>query len=673
MTQLIIIVIYLAMLLALGLSASRLFRGTAQDYMVASHTIGPFLLLMSIFGTTMTAFAIVGSTGEAFKEGVGVYGQLASSSGVIHSLCFFVIGLKMWSFGKKHGYTTQIQFFRDRLENDAIGLLLFPILVGFVVPYLLIGVISSGTVINSVTEGAFQSEMFAAADYGVPIWLGSLMICGVVLIYVFTGGMRGTAWANTFQTMVFMILGVVTFFVISDKLGGLVAASGAVQAKHPSKLMRDVADAEELKYQSDLAAWKTLAQYNWSVAHDGLELTAAQKEAAHDAFKPRMPNWQLRAESIYARNLNLLNLSDEDRQRAYIAQDDRVIPDGQPLLDAADEPLPLAAFPQSGDWEVKALELYKNQIGHPDTLIDPDHPDQGNHWTRRRALGVYRASRWAPEPIESLGKLTFFTYLLIPLSVGMFPHLFQHWLTAKSADSFKLAIVMHPVFIMIVWFPCVLVGVWATSATAPGGTQALIPPHFPANAVLAKMVADLSTPVLAGLLTAGVLAAIMSSLDSQFLCLGTMFTNDIVLHYGHEERFTEQRKVLLARAFIVAIVAVTYGFSLFEPRRVFTLGVWCFSGFSALFPLVFAAVYWRRLSTAGAYASILAAIATWCYFFYQSDFGGNPNYTYDLSLGGQTYSMMPVAPIFLAAAAALVVVSLVTRPPSEGTLAKFFD
>ena len=66
----------------------------------------PFCLLMSLFGTTMTAFALVGSSGEAFKEGVGVYGMLASSSGIIHSLCFFLIGVKLWGFGKKYGYTT---------------------------------------------------------------------------------------------------------------------------------------------------------------------------------------------------------------------------------------------------------------------------------------------------------------------------------------------------------------------------------------------------------------------------------------------------------------------------------------------------------------------------------------------------------------------------------------
>ena len=138
------------------LGASRLFTGSKKDYQLASHSIGPFLLLMSLFGTTMTAFALVGSSGEAFKEGIGVYGMLASSSGIIHSLCFFLIGVKVWSLAHRHGYTTQIEYFRDRLGSDKIGLLLFPILAGLVIPYLLIGVMSSGVVLQSMTAGAFE-------------------------------------------------------------------------------------------------------------------------------------------------------------------------------------------------------------------------------------------------------------------------------------------------------------------------------------------------------------------------------------------------------------------------------------------------------------------------------------------------------------------------------------
>ncbi len=59
-----IIMGYLALLLGLGVLSNRYFRGTAADNFLASRGIGSFLLLMSLFGTTMTAFALVGSTGE---------------------------------------------------------------------------------------------------------------------------------------------------------------------------------------------------------------------------------------------------------------------------------------------------------------------------------------------------------------------------------------------------------------------------------------------------------------------------------------------------------------------------------------------------------------------------------------------------------------------------------
>ena len=530
MIQLIIIAMYLGLLLVLGMFASRLLQGTSKDYLLASHSIGPFLLLMSLFGTTMTAFALVGSTGEAYKEGIGVYGMLASSSGIIHSLCFFFIGVKVWKIARRHGYTTQIQFFRARLESDSIGLMLFPVLVGLVIPYLLIGVLASGSVINGVTKNTFP-DLFGAYGGGVPPWIASLVICSVVLIYVFFGGMRGTAWANTFQTLVFMVLGIVAFCVIANGLG----------------------------YKAVIA--------------DHVEAGATEEEAEKSAG----------AVGLF------------ERMRAISAK-----------------------------------------IPHD------------------------KATR------SEMSKTMFLTYLLVPLSVGMFPHLFQHWLTARSANSFKLPVVAHPLFILVVWVPCVLIGVWATSEMAG------VPPKLKANVVLAFLVKNEAGAVLGGFLTAGILAAIMSSLDSQFLCLGTMFSNDMVLHYGGRERFTDHQKVLVARVFIVAIVAVTYFFSLFDPRRVFTMGVWCFSGFSSLFPLIVAALYWRRLTALGACASVFAAVASWLILFWRSGFGKNADYTVDFVVNGQTYQTMPVLTIFAVSAVSLVVVSLLTRPPSDATLGKFF-
>jgi SSS family solute:Na+ symporter len=107
---------------------------------------------------------------------------------------------------------------------------------------------------------------------------------------------------------------------------------------------------------------------------------------------------------------------------------------------------------------------------------------------------------------------------IYPPQCGDVPSLFQHWLTAKSARAFKLTVFAHPLCILIVWVPCVLIGIWATG---------ILPPLDPTkvSGVLGQMVARLvSSPILSGFLIAGILAAIMSSLDSQFLCLGTMFT-----------------------------------------------------------------------------------------------------------------------------------------------------
>ena len=107
---------------------------------------------MTIFGTTMSSFALVGSTNEAYRRGIGVYGLMASWSGLIHSACFFLIGTKLWYHGKRFGYSTQIQFFRDRFQSPLLGYMLFPILVGWVIPYVMLNIIGSGGTIETVTD-----------------------------------------------------------------------------------------------------------------------------------------------------------------------------------------------------------------------------------------------------------------------------------------------------------------------------------------------------------------------------------------------------------------------------------------------------------------------------------------------------------------------------------------
>ena len=86
-------------------------------------------------------------------------------------------------------------------------------------------------------------------------------------------------------------------------------------------------------------------------------------------------------------------------------------------------------------------------------------------------------------------------------------------MTAKSAESFKLPVICHPIFILIVWVPCVLVGVWAYAAYSGNGIVwdgtdfPLIPgtEKVNANAVLPFLVKEKTGMILAGFLAAGIL------------------------------------------------------------------------------------------------------------------------------------------------------------------------
>lgn len=52
----------------------------------------------------MMVFVLVGLIGEFYKEGVGVYGLFVLLSGIVYLFCFFVVGVKLWVFGKCYGY-----------------------------------------------------------------------------------------------------------------------------------------------------------------------------------------------------------------------------------------------------------------------------------------------------------------------------------------------------------------------------------------------------------------------------------------------------------------------------------------------------------------------------------------------------------------------------------------
>jgi SSS family solute:Na+ symporter len=216
----VIVFAYLAVILYIGIFAWRARRGAeaVEEYFLAGRSLGPAVFLLSLFGTNMTAFTILGSAGHAFANGIVTFGLMASSSALVIPLTLFFIGTRMWALGRRHGFITPVQMFRDRWECGHIGTVIFALQAALLVPYIIIGVMGGGTALRAISGGV------------IPYWLGGAVVALVVMSYVFFGGMRGTAWVNAFQTVLFLSFGAAALLVIGRGMGGFGAAMESLLA-----------------------------------------------------------------------------------------------------------------------------------------------------------------------------------------------------------------------------------------------------------------------------------------------------------------------------------------------------------------------------------------------------------------------------------------------------------
>ena len=210
---------YLAVVLVVGISKRAKTGGAnAEGYFLANRSLGPAVFLLSLVGTNMTAFSILGASGHSFSNGIVTFGLMASSSALVIPFGLFIVGTRLWSLGRRNGYFTPVQLFRDRWDCSHIGTVIFVLQAVLLIPYIIIAVMGGGTTLETVSDGL------------VPFWFGGAVVSIVIMGYVFFGGMRGTAWVNAMQTTLFLLFGAIAVTVISSGMGGFSSAMESLEA-----------------------------------------------------------------------------------------------------------------------------------------------------------------------------------------------------------------------------------------------------------------------------------------------------------------------------------------------------------------------------------------------------------------------------------------------------------
>ena len=177
-----------------------------------------------------------------------------------------------------------------------------------------------------------------------------------------------------------------------------------------------------------------------------------------------------------------------------------------------------------------------------------------------------------------------------------------------------------------------------------------------AETVFIALIQALMHPVVAGILLAAVLAAIMSTADSQLLVSSSALAEDFYKALFRREA-TQNELVWVGRFAVVGIAMLALLFAFNPESTVLGLVSYAWAGFGAAFgPAIILSLFWKRMTRNGALAGIIVGGVT-VVVYKQID----------------TIGLYEIIPGFILATIAIIVASLLSPPPSATIEATFDD
>jgi sodium/proline symporter len=260
------------------------------------------------------------------------------------------------------------------------------------------------------------------------------------------------------------------------------------------------------------------------------------------------------------------------------------------------------------------------------------------------AQGPNLVNPWA------IGGLMIFGWIMIGLGSPGNPHILVRYMSIKKASLLKKSALIGTTWNVIMAWGAIFIGL-AARATFPD-INALDGDKENAFFVLAQYHLH---PALVGFLMSALLAAIMSTCDSQLLVASSGIARDIfqkIIHAGEE--LSERTLVLVSRLSILFLVIFSIVIAQFASKEINLLVLLAWGGLGAGFgPQLLLSIYWKRHTLAGCAAGMLTGpIVTTLWELFP-----------DHGLFIWMDKMYELVPGFFAGLIVAVIVSLFTKPP----------
>ena len=230
------------------------------------------------------------------------------------------------------------------------------------------------------------------------------------------------------------------------------------------------------------------------------------------------------------------------------------------------------------------------------------------------------------------------------------PHILARFMGIRSDKDVPLSRRVAMVWVTIAFIAAVMIGSFGKAYLSE-------PLTFGAQeTVVIETIKQMYPAFIGGIFLCAILAAAMSTADSQLLVAASAFSEDFLTTIL-KRKLSEKQVVVVSRITVFAIALVAFVISLDENSSIFSLVSYAWAGFGATFgPLILLALFWRSATHKGAIAGIAAGGITVIVWH---------------RLHGGIFDMYEIIPGFLACLIFAVVVSVLDKNKNAEMLAEF--
>ena len=245
---------------------------------------------------------------------------------------------------------------------------------------------------------------------------------------------------------------------------------------------------------------------------------------------------------------------------------------------------------------------------------------------------------------------------LLAWGLGYFgmPHILLRFMAIEHEDKLKLSRRVASIWVVISMAVAIFIGVVGNGMTKAGALEQLAD----AETIIVRISSLISAygplaALLAGVILAGILAATMSTADSQLLAASSSVSQNLGAEFFKLD-LSGKKGMTVARGTMV-VIALIAAFLARDPNSsVFRVVSFAWAGFGAAFgPTMLFALFWKRSNKWGALAGMItggAMVFIWKYLI--------------APMGG-AFAIYELLPAFICASIAIVVVSLLTPAPDK--------